>query len=81
MGEHERVMRGQRLELVLGADERKLGHFRDLGGESLGEQGAGVEPRAHRRAALGELIEAVQSELDAFDAVIDLRRIAAEFLP
>jgi len=30
---------------------------------------------------LGELIEAVQSELDAFDAVIDLRRIAAEFLP
>ena len=33
--------RGQRLELVLGADEGELGHLGDLGGEGLGEESAG----------------------------------------
>ena len=40
----------------------------------------GVEPGADRGAALRELIEPVQRLLDALHAVVDLRRIAAEFL-
>ncbi len=81
MREHERVMRGERFELVLGADERKLRHLGDLGGEGFGEEGTRIEPGPDRRAALRQGVEAVQRKFNTFDTVIDLRRIAAEFLP
>ncbi len=81
MGEYQGVVGGQRLELVFGADEGELGDLGDLGGEGVGEQSMGIEPGPDRGAALGQLIQAVQGEFDAFDAMIDLRRIAAEFLP
>ena len=52
-----------------------------LAAKASANRAMGIEPGADRRAALRQLIKAVQGELDAFDAVIDLRRIAAEFLP
>ncbi len=52
MGKHEGVVGGQRLELVLGADEGKLGDLGDLGGEGLGERNVGIQPGADRGAAL-----------------------------
>ena len=81
MGEHERIVGRERLEFVFGADERELGHRGDLCGERLGKQAVGIEPGADRGTALCQCIQAGQGEFDTLDAMIDLRRIAAEFLP
>ncbi len=47
----------------------------------LGEAAGRIEPGADRGATLGELHQWRQRLLDALDAVLDLRRVAGEFLP
>ena len=60
----QRVVRGQRLELVVGGDERQAGERRDLLGEPLGEARRRVQAGADRGAALGQLVEPRQGLLD-----------------
>ena len=76
MGEHERVVRRQRLELVRGGSEGQSREFGDLRREALRELRVGIEPGADRRAALSEGENIGQRGLDAPDAVFDLRRVA-----
>ena len=52
MREHEGIVRGQRLELVLRGSEGQGGQFLDLLGETLGEFRMRVEPCADGGAAL-----------------------------
>ena len=56
MREHDRVVGGERFELVRRADERQTGERGDLGGNKPGELRLGVKAGADRGAALGERI-------------------------
>src|SRR6516162_108681 len=75
MGEHQRAMRRERLELVQRANERQPGHAGDARGKQLGETRVGIQSGADRGAALRQRIKLAQAELEAGDAGGDLRRI------
>jgi len=50
-------MRGEGLELVRGGDEGQAGDLRDLGGDTLVEADAGVQPGADGGAALRQFVD------------------------
>ena len=75
-----RVVRRQRLELVLGRREGQAGQRLQLVGERLVEALGGVEAGADGGAALRQRIEPRQAGLHPVDAEADLRGIAGEFL-
>ena len=75
-----RVMRGQRLELVRRGHEGQSGQRRDPLGDELRELRLGVEPGADRGAALRQRIEGLERSRHALAGVLDLRRVAGEFL-
>ena len=63
MREHDRVVRGERLELVRRADERQAGERGDPLGDQPGELRLGVEAGADRGAALRQRIELLERRL------------------
>ena len=65
VSEDQRVMAGQRLELVRSADEGLVRERGDLRRSFVGELGMGVQPSAHSRAAEGELVKMGQGHGDA----------------
>ena len=58
---HQGVVGGQGRELVGGGHEGQPGHLGDVGRGPLAEFGVGVEPRPHRGAAQGQLVEVGQA--------------------
>ena len=80
VAEHHRVMGGQGLELVRSRGEGKAGDGGDLFGDLFGETDGRVQAGADGGAALGQLHQGGQGQLDAGDAVLDLLGIAAELL-
>ena len=81
MREHDRVVGGERFELVRRADERQTRERGDLGGNKLGELRLGIEAGADRGAALGERIELLERRLHPCTSQFHLRRVAGELLP
>ena len=80
MREHERVVGRERLELVVGARERKADDLRHPCGEERGEARMRVEARPDGRAALGERQQPLRRLIDPSATERDLGRIAGEFL-
>ena len=60
--EHQRVVRGQRLELVGRGDEGQPGQRGDPLGDALGELRLGIEPGADGGAALRQRIERLERQ-------------------
>ncbi|CUS45548.1 URF 4 [hydrothermal vent metagenome] len=78
----DRIVRRQRLELVLRREERKAGQLGELGGDRLAEILRCVESRADGRAALRKLAHAMDhARRDPRTAARELVRISPEFLP
>ena len=73
-------MGGQSFELVGCRHEGQAGDVGHVGGHRLSPALGRVQARAHRRAALGQLIDAGQGRLDARDAHGHLMRVARELL-
>ena len=78
--EHERVVGGERLELVRRRGEGEGGQLRDLRGEGLGEERMRVEPGPDCGAALRQRKKPGKRRRDARDPERHLRGIAGEFL-
>ena len=76
MGEHQRVMRGNGLELVGGGGEGQSRKQGDLRGKGIGKTGMGIEAGADRRCALGKGMEAGEGCIDPLLPKLDLRGIA-----
>ena len=64
VGVHQRVVGGERLELVGRGHERQPGQLRQLGGDAAGELGVRVEAGADGGAAERQLAEVRQRRLD-----------------
>ncbi len=79
--EHQRLVPGERGELVLGAGERQPGLPRQLGGHAHAERRMGVEPGAHRGATHGQCIDRPQRGVDGAPCQIELGDVARKFLP
>ena len=77
---HDRIVSGQRLELVGSGDERIAGEPRDPRRGPLGKLRRRVEPGADRGAAQSQLIQAGQRALDSLPSARDLFRVAGELL-
>ena len=79
--EHERVVRGERGELVRARSTNGSPVSSAIfAARALGELGVRVEPGADGGAADGELVEPGQRELDALEVGVELRDVAAELL-
>ena len=74
--EQQRVLPRKRGEFVGRGFERKLGQLRDLLCDPFRKALRRVEAGAHSRTALGETMDARQSQLDPRDSVFDQRGIA-----
>ncbi len=81
MHEHQRIVAGQRLELVGRGHEGKARQRGDPRRHGVGEGGMGVEPGAHGRAALRQRPDFRQCRLDPVNSEGDLRLVAGELLP
>ena len=79
--EQQRVLPGQGNEFVGRAFKGKTGQLRDFLRDSFGETLCRIEPRADRRAALGELEDARQGQLDPGHPIRHQSGIARKFLP
>ncbi len=80
MREQQRILRGERLELVGRGNEGQPGRLRNFRGHGLAEALGRVEPGADRGAALRQLVEPGQRRLDPLDPERDLPRIARELV-
>jgi len=85
MGRDKGIMRGEGFEFILCGFKRQACVIGDFFGEAFGKPGLGIEACADSGcadsgAALRERIEFCEAALDAFNAEIDLRDIAREFL-
>src|SRR3954466_11780581 len=76
-----RAVRGQRLELVAGADKRQLGDGRHFSREQRGEARRRIQPGADGGAALCQWIKLLERDPVADDAALDLRSVTGKFLP
>ena len=79
--EHHRIMRRQRLKFVGGRDKRQAGDLGHLRRDGRIPALRGVQTGAHSGAALCQLIDTGQTQIDPRDALPHLMRIAREFLP
>ena len=78
--EHQRIVRGQRLELVGRAGEGMAGEPGQLLRHAVGEFGVRVEAGAHRGTAQRQLAQVRQRALHVADAVVELRHPAGGLL-
>ena len=80
MREHQRLVAGERGELVLRLDERQPGLERHQATDPIGKLRMGVEPGAHGGAADGELVQARQRRAHRLLRLRELRHVARKFL-
>uniref|UniRef100_A0A1I7YGG5 Transcriptional regulator n=1 Tax=Steinernema glaseri TaxID=37863 RepID=A0A1I7YGG5_9BILA len=77
---HGVVLRADQGKQVFPRHELHPGQAAQLLAEARGERGVGVDPGAHRSAALGQGLQAWQSVVQVTDARLDLCRPAAQHL-
>ena len=76
----ERVVRGERGELVVGVVERQARELGDLLRDAVGELRVGVQARADGGAADGQLVEPGERLVQPLDVGVELRHVPRELL-